>query len=138
MQIVSQIFFDQVHQRFDLFGFECRRFAAIQHVHYTARAQRREVMPVLQFGVDPVRNGWQDLLHRPRRRPSAQGRGNQIPDNLGVKGVAGESDTAIAEQIRGSSASFADVGADVQQGEVTGPTAEVSDQNQLVMISVDS
>src|SRR4029077_5433101 len=56
MQIVPEIFLEQVEQRFNLRGLECRRLAAVQHVDDAVGAQEREVVPVFEFGVDPVWN----------------------------------------------------------------------------------
>ena len=134
MQVVPEILLDQVNQRLDLLGLECLRAAAAQHVQHRVRAQKRQVVPVLQLRVYPVRHRRQHLVHRSRQRSASQGRGDQVPHNLGVERVARQPESAIAQQIRRPPAAFPDLRPHSQQRKVTGAAAEVADQNQLIVI----
>ena len=67
-----------------------------------------------------------------RLRPE-RGR-DELAHDPGVEGVAGQTDSAVAEQILRLAAALAHAGANVKQREVAGAAAKVTDEDQLVVI----
>src|SRR5205807_2095161 len=61
-------------------------------------------------------------------------RGYKLPDDLRIKGVSGYADARIPQKISWPSASLPDRRPDMDQGKITGAAAEISNQNQFIMI----
>src|SRR5580698_1911308 len=57
-----------------------------------------------------------------------------MPNDFGVEGVPREADASVTQKIVGDPASSPDGWANSKQRKVAGPTAEVSNQNQLIVI----
>jgi hypothetical protein len=69
-----------------------------------------------------------------RARIPTQGGGDELAHDPGVEGVAGETDTAVAEQVLRLAAALAHSRANMKQGEVTGAAAKITDEDELVVI----
>ena len=57
-----------------------------------------------------------------------------MPDDLGVKSIPSQPDARVAQEVGSGLASPPDTGADSKQRKVTGSSAEVADQDELVLI----
>ena len=112
MQVESQVFFYEVNERPDFFWFKRLRVNTFQHVQHISASQQREMMPSLQFYVNPVRNR-QDLAQRPQLRSSTQSRRNQVPDDLRIERIARNANSRVADNVARDSASSAHGRADV-------------------------
>lgn len=91
-------------------------------------------MPAFEVGVDPCGNGREQLVERTGEGIGTERGGDKFADDAGVEGVAGQTEAAVAEQILCGAATFADAGADMEQGEVAGAAAEVADEDEFVVI----
>src|SRR5580704_11503403 len=111
MELITEVVLDQLDQRCDLVRLHSLVANGAEGIHHVLGPQERQVMPALEFCVEPAWN-WQKLLDRAHLRPQAQRRSHQVADDLRVEGVAGHSDSGITEEILRRSASPANTGAD--------------------------
>jgi hypothetical protein len=57
-----------------------------------------------------------------------------VPDDLGVESISRETDASVSHEIGGCSASSQNRGANTKKRKIACSTAEISDQNELVLI----
>ena len=115
-------------------GSRHRTRAALQHLHHRAGAQKRQVVPALQVGVDPGRKRGQNLFARVRHAVGSQRGRNQAAHDARIEGVARQSHAAVAQQVCGTASAPTHSRPHVQQRKVAGAAAEVADQDQLVVV----
>ena len=134
MKPVAEILVDDADEGFNLLGFEGADAGAFQDFAHVVGAQEGEIVPTLQVGVDPRGDGGKKLVERARFGVRSEGRGDELADDAGVKCVAGQAYSAVPEQVLRGAAAAADFGAGAEQGEIAGATAEVTDQEQFVVV----
>src|SRR5487761_1635608 len=91
-------------------------------------------MPAFEVGVDPCWNGWQNIVEGACKGFRSQCGRYQLAYNPGIECIARDTYTAVAKQILRGSTTSAYTGTDMQQGKVAGASAEVADQDELVMV----
>src|SRR6266851_6539463 len=90
-------------------------------------------MPALQVEINPCRDG-QQLFHGTIIRAGAKLRRDQVADDGGVKGVAGQRQSCIADDALLWREFNPGTRADADKREVTGAAAEIGHQNHLFMV----
>src|SRR6476646_11618351 len=133
MQLVPKVFSYQMHQCGNLFWLKRLRMRAFQHVHNILGPEQRQMMPAFQLGIHPPCNR-QNLVHGSYAASGAQSRRDQMFNDLCVKGVTGQAETCIAQQVRLASASLANRGTNAYQRKIAGTASEVANENQFVMV----
>src|SRR5213594_4946893 len=93
-------------------------------------------MPALQVLIEPGRDRQDLVKHGPVLRPAAELWCHQVSDQPAVKRIAGEGYTVRPQDIVGPLAALARCGAELDQREVTGATAKIRDQDELVVIEL--
>src|SRR5262245_2710715 len=88
-------------------------------------------MPSLEIGINPLRHR-KNFIQRAVLGASAKLERDQLAYDSCVKSVTGEGDALRSQNAM--CAFLASCGTDSQHGEVTRTTAEVSDENQFVVI----
>src|ERR1700749_4971633 len=91
-------------------------------------------MPALEIGINPGRDGRQDLTQRACMGIRSKRRRDEFANNSGVESVACKSNANVAQEILRSTSTPAYVGADLKQGETAGSSAKVTNENQLIVV----
>src|SRR5271155_4954711 len=91
------------------------------------------MMPALELYINPAWN-CENLVQRAQLRSGSQGRRDKVPDNLCVEGISCNAHASVPYDVAWDSASFADGRAYMNQGKITGATAEIANKNELIMI----
>jgi hypothetical protein len=87
---------------------------AAKHFRHISGFQKREMVPAFQFRINPAGDG-QKLMQGTHLRSRAQGRSHEMPDDLGIEGVAGETDAGVADQVAGNPSPLPNGRADAQK-----------------------
>src|SRR6202034_795114 len=108
---------------------------ALQNLSHIVRTQEGQVVPAFKVGINPRRHGRKQLVHRSSLRVRAQLRRDQLPYDPRIEGIACQPKTAVSQKVfRGPSPSMY-ARAYTQQGKVAGSSAEVSNENQFVVVN---
>lgn len=134
MQLVAEVFVDQVDEGFNLFRFERVGASTFENLIDIARLEKRQVMPALEVGVDPGGNGGKQLVERAGEGVGPERRRDEFANDASVEGIPCQTEAAVAEEVFCGAPTFADAGADVQKGEVAGAATEVADENKFIVI----
>src|ERR1700674_2670824 len=90
------------------------------------------MVPAFEAFVRPAWNRQELVWRRKVLRVAAKPRGDQLPDNLLVKCVAGDGHTVVADDVLRRSAAASHGWADVQNGKIARASSEVADEDELV------
>src|SRR6266567_1187170 len=134
VKLVAEVPIDDRNQGFNLLWFQGASPCPFEDLADIIGAQKREIVPALEVGVDPRGNGGKVFVERARLGVGAERWRDQLAHDASVKGVAGEPHATVAEQVIRSPAAAADRGANANEGEVAGAAAEVADEDELVVI----
>ena len=124
VELVAEILVDEGLEGFDLFRLHGALAGGGQDFEHVAGAEEGEVVPAFQIGVDPGGDGREGLVEALGEGVGAEGGGDEVAHHAGVEGVAGEGEAGVAEDSSGGG-----FGADGDDGEVAGASAEVADED---------
>ncbi len=90
-------------------------------------------MPTLQLQVDPVGNG-QHLSSGSQLRACAEGRGDEMADQLGIESISGQAQTLVPDHPAGGRLARGKGWPDPQERKVACTTSEIADHDQFVVL----
>src|SRR4051794_378391 len=114
MQLVAKVLVDDGDESFNLFRLQGAGPSTFKNLAHVVGPEEGQIVPTLEVAVDPGRNSRKKLVEGACFGVGSQYRRHQLANDARVESVAGERNTAVAEQLPFFMSVFAGLGSDAQ------------------------